>query len=162
MFHFPVADFLTTSHSKNSISSYLHSIKSYFETNSKIAPIFVTDNSWALIGAVFDAINSCDASIYINWCYEVLIKYPGNESLKKMMKTRLVICSTHYLKNFIKDIRKKSGNNKSLQITVSFAFTLLQDCISIEQFDCYLSDIFNLLNNPEWDQTVENSLRVYI
>lgn len=41
-----------------------------------------------------------------------------------------------------------------------YGFTLLQDCLSIEQFDLYLSDLFNLFNNPIFDESVEESLKV--
>jgi hypothetical protein len=65
-----------------------------------------------------DAFNATDTSKYIDWCYQLLIRFSNdpdkNKALRTMMKTRLIICSTHYLKNLIKDIKKIEKKNKDL------------------------------------------------
>ena len=60
----------------DTISEYLFGLNNILTRLSiDIAPIIVTDNSWALIGAVMKAFNSCDTSKYINWCYDILIEF---------------------------------------------------------------------------------------
>lgn len=75
------ADFITTCHTSVNVSKYLTSIKNLMTDNREItnatqfliAPIVVTDFSWALINGVQDSFNRCDISHYLHWCYQVLI-----------------------------------------------------------------------------------------
>ena len=62
----PLAQFFTTQHSTHSISRYLLSIKNNFlkscankSDSFALAPIIVTDESWASINAISDIFNNC-------------------------------------------------------------------------------------------------------
>lgn len=143
------------------ISNYLSSIKDLLEKRSlPIASIVVTDNSWALIGAVMKTFNNTDPGKYLIWAYHLLVKDARLQlQLSSYMKTRLVICSTHYLKNLIKEtknIKTESGNKK----TFIFCFTLLQDSTTIEQMKLYLKRIFLVFNSRFFTKSVDNSIKV--
>jgi hypothetical protein len=69
----PVADFITTCQTIQSITKHLTSIKFYVEQHGEsVAPIIVTDNSWALIGAVMNTFNNNDTAKYLHWAYDLL------------------------------------------------------------------------------------------
>lgn len=92
-FILPIAEFFTTSQTMDTIAEYLFSLINILTRLSiDIAPIIVTDNSWALIGAVMRVFNSCDTSKYINWCYEILIEFARYYSLYQENLIYLEIC----------------------------------------------------------------------
>lgn len=61
---------------------------------------------------------------------------------------------------FFNLIKIEKRSNDFLSITITFAFTLLQDCTTIERFNQNLLDIYNLFNNPSFDESVEKSKKV--
>lgn len=142
----PFAEFATESHTTNSISKYLLSIKGNCKT---IAPFMVVDESWALINSVIQTFNGCSPLAYINWTWDVL-----NSDLQKqnsahdLLNTRLFLCHTHLFKNVIKkttDILKslKRKNSTKIKSLFQFCFTLLQNSQYLQEFDenlelCYL------------------------
>lgn len=160
----PVAEFVSTSQTMDSISEKLYSIKNILTSHSvELAPLICTDNSWTLIGAVMKAFNGLTTSLYINWCYDVLVKFSKDNKnlgeLREIVNTRLVICSVHYLKNFIKEV-KKNTKNKTLRHAITFSMSLLQECHSLEDFNKFLFDIFNIFSNQTYAPSVSNSLKV--
>jgi hypothetical protein len=95
----------------NAITEKLFAIKLLFSANKiEIAPIIVTDNSWAIIGAVLRAFNNMDAAHYLDWCYKVLFTFANDKDTlnqcRSLVSTRIVLCSTHFLKNLIKELKK--------------------------------------------------------
>ena len=71
----PVAEFITTDQSIKSISSYLHNIDYNIQENRKykdlkIAPIIITDFSWALINSVLMVFNKMTIKEYLDWCFQ--------------------------------------------------------------------------------------------
>ncbi len=75
---FSLAEFLTTAHDSHSISGYLSTIK--LDINQvlpkrlsfQVAPIIVTDFTWALINAVMKVFNNFTTDVYINWCFDIV------------------------------------------------------------------------------------------
>lgn len=124
-------------------------IKHIVKRNSQLPEVICTDNSWALINACLNAFNGLDPLQYLTWCFRVLISHSADKSLKLAYK-RHIICSTHYLKNLIKELKKKS-NNQFLRSAIIFSFALLMDCSDIKQFNEYLQHIFVLFNS-EWKE----------
>lgn len=82
-----LVDFVTTSHSTVNITKYLTSFRNLLtgpreSTQINIAPIVVTDQSWALINAVQESFNKCNIHHYLSWCYQVLIVESSNNLLR--------------------------------------------------------------------------------
>ena len=71
----------------------MHSIQNAFIFHStsffKIAPIMVTDFSWALIRSAMRIFNNCDPYDYLNWTYEILIQYGENDTKNKYSKFKI-------------------------------------------------------------------------
>jgi hypothetical protein len=159
----PVFEFLTTSQTITTISQYLTLALSYINKNMNsywgehksrinIAPIIVTDFSWALINSVNQVFNGMSFIGYLNYCYEILIKEKRNECLK----VRLHLCSVHFLKVIIKHINPSI--NSRVKKAFLFSFTLLQNCSTIEEFETVLYHIFQVFNTKQKTNYVINSL----
>ena len=154
----PLTEFITTANDSKSISSYLADVK--MELLKKIptragafqlAPIIVTDFCWGLINSVMESFNNCTATIYINWCYEILFKKDQTIILASVIKTIFQLCAVHFLKLIINKIRKikplgNEDDDKKIQNFFIFAFTLLQNSTTIEEFSNNLKDIYNIFN----------------
>ena len=156
----PIAEFVTTAHDSVSITKYLFSIRKILENSLNankrfiLPPIVVTDFSWALITAVLEAFNNCSVINYLNWTFDVILKYSENNQLNQIMKTRIIICQTHIFKAvvhktniFIEQRRSKELNyDKYNQIKklFLFCFTILQNSICLDDFNIALHDIFNI------------------
>ena len=93
-----------------------------------------------------DAINKCNLAHYINWCFDILIQHKEEKSLFLVMKTKLALCSTHFLKSFIKKVKKIDKEKSDAAKTIIFCFSLLQNSISIEQFDDCLLHTYRIFN----------------
>lgn len=161
-----IADFVTTSQTTHTISKYFLAIKHILDIYSHkqfaIAPIIVSDFSWAIINSVCEIFNRCDSAKYINWTYEVLIKHKKTEfadKLNGLMITRPIICSTHLLKNVV-DKCNKITSSKDLKNALIFSFSLLQECNTIEQIDFYLENIYIIFNSPFFDESVDRSIKI--
>lgn len=107
----PVFEFITTSHSEDSLAKFLSSLRrrlrreipsqKYFS----LAPIVVMDFSWASINSVLDAFNLCNIDQYIRWSFDVLFK---RGHVTEAIKVIIYLCSTHMLKltsNKVKNIQ---------------------------------------------------------
>ena len=145
----PVAEFITTSHSINSIVSYLIMIKNILEQNISlktsyvVAPIIVVDHSWALIGAVLRAFNNTSVLMYLFIVFDIIVKKENKEV--GMVLTKIYICSTHMLKIIITKTKNVSGSKKAKNALI-FSFTLLQNSTTLESFDLILENIYNIFN----------------
>lgn len=156
----PFAEFISTGHDQTTISKYLQMIKLKCENNSiKIANTIIVDQSWALINAVMISFNNCHISNYLNWCFIILFNKTDDKELKNLMKIRLFLCSTHFLKNFIKK-SKSISCKRNVQKTFVLMLTLIQNSSTIKQIDDYLINIHNVFNNKYLDTTVLYSLDV--
>lgn len=143
----PFAEFATNSHTVCNISKYLSVIKN---NNKYIAPFIVVDESWALISSVMETFNGCSALSYINWTWDVIhTDFNSNRNLHCFMKTRLFLCHTHLFKNIIRKTNKiisekKSKNSMAIKSLFQFCFTLLQNSISMDEFENLLLKCFLL------------------
>ena len=156
----PIAEFVTTSHDSVNITKYLFSIKKIFENslNSKrrfvVPPIVVTDFSWALIIAVLEAFNNCSVISYLQWTYDVLVKYSENQQLNQLMKTRIIICQTHIFKAVVektnsyienrRSIDKSYDKNNKIKKFFLFCFTVLQNSTCLNEFNEFIQDIYQI------------------
>lgn len=143
----PIAEFVTTGHTALDISQYLQKF-SHFLDNSKLsfAPVIVTDFSYSLINAIMDAVNKCNLTHYVNWCFDILINHKDDANLRSVMKTRLILCSTHFLKSFIKKIKQIEKNKSKVSNTFILCFSLLQNSLTIEEFNERLLSIHEMFN----------------
>ena len=156
----PIAEFITTAHDSVSITKYLFSIKKIFENSMNpnkrfiVPPLIVTDFSWALITAILEAFNNCSVINYLNWTFDVILKYSENIKLNQLMKTRIIICQTHIFKavvqktNVIIEKRRISEKNYDDKNTIKklflFCFTILQNSTHLDEFNEALRDIFRI------------------
>jgi hypothetical protein len=148
----PIGEFVTTSHSSNSISNKLSIIRdtlvdNYPTRNEKSYPdIVVVDFSWASIHAINKTFNyNCSILSYLEWTHEILVLNKPNHLLKIMNNTIIYLCSVHILKNIIKKAKSINVEEKVRKAFV-FCFALLQNSINIENFDFILFHVFKLFN----------------
>ena len=149
----PLAEFMTTSHLQSNITKYLLSIKNKFDENDILLPkIIVTDFSWALINSVCIIFNNCSLGEYLNWCYEELLGINKLENQKKRMVIPY-LCSTHFLKIFIKKSKEITQDENIRQSFLLF-FSLILNSVSLKQIENYLINMITLFNSPYIDETV--------
>jgi hypothetical protein len=97
-----VAEFFTTSHSSLSITNELNFIRDTLITKivsikkKPLAPVVVTDFSWALINAVINSLNKCSILQYLNWSFDYLVLKKQN--LANVMPVILYLCAVHFLR----------------------------------------------------------------
>ena len=156
----PVFEFVTTSHTSESISKYIKFSVNRIQQNPgrgqlfSVAPIVVMDFSFAILNGVLDSINKCSLTEYIQFCFELIF---NKKTDIKMYPTFIYLCSTHYLKNIIKKTKPfKSSVNQDVINQLIFGFTLLQNSISQQEIE---NNIINIFNNKYFDQTVDYSLK---
>ena len=172
----PIFEWISTSHTQTTISSYLFLIKEQCLLYKKLAgkkvlfpfaPIIVTDFSFALINSILKIFNNCSMEEYLQKTFDIIIKKSTPPSF---FKTMIYLCSTHFLHNFIKKTKKltvikdslhliqtkdrkfKAIENRKLQKgkkALIYSFTLLQNATSIEEFNIYLENIYILFNQPK-------------
>jgi hypothetical protein len=166
----PFCEWFSTSHSQSSISQFLFTLKNillkYASISTKkllfkFAPIVVTDFSFALLNSVLVVFN-CEMRrrtddnkhemlVYLEIAFELLV-LNKNDRFENLI-TLIYICSTHYLYNFIKKVKKvttpkEKKNNKneehsnSLKRCAIFCFSLLINAISLTEFETYLKNIY--------------------
>ena len=156
-FIFPVAEFISTGHDSQTISAYLTLIKIELQRtipksfSFKIAPIIVTDFCWGQINAVMSVFNNCEADVYVNWCFEILLRKKTSTIFLNVMKVILHICSAHFIKLIIKKVRKikkfkDEKKDQKLQNAFIFNFSLLQNAVTVEEFKMNLKHTFNIFN----------------
>ncbi len=141
----------------------MQTTKHLYEKHSQPAEAFcsivVTDFSYALINSILMAFNNCQLSHYIMWTYHVLIQFPDQvDKIGNIMKIKIYICSVHFLKSFISKV-KKIEKNKTVAKSFIFAFSLLQNSVTIKQFDTNLWHIYNLFGNRFMNHSTYNSLK---
>ena len=155
----PIALFLTTEHTTSSISQYLLNIKAKFllcSTNNDsfpVAPIVVTDESWAIINAVCNIFNNTSIQSYIKWTYQVLIEFEDNIHIRTVMNTKLFLCHVHFLHNAIKKIRHLNLEKESQDIFI-YGFIALQNCQDILSFKSIYKSLFVLFNIENCDADI--------
>lgn len=154
------AEFISTAHDQDNISKYLQIIRLMCETNSiNKTNTIITDQSWALINAVMISFNNFHLSNYLNWCFIILFKKTEDKELINLMSIRLYLCSTHFLKNFIKKT-KIIACKSYVKKTFIFMVTLIQNAATVKQIENYMINIHNVFNNKYLDPTVIYSLNL--
>jgi hypothetical protein len=175
---FPLAEFISTAHDSHTISGYLYSIKLELERTIpkpgfQIAPIIVTDFSWALLNAVCTVFNNCSIGFYIRWCFEMMFKKKKSLLIFNSMKVRLHLCGAHFLKLVIQKVKRikkydenvKDPNlkkhNKLMNIKIQkafiFSFVLLQNSAKIDDFIENLKNVYQMFNVSHWSEKVKQS-----
>ena len=86
--------------------------------------------------------------MYLDWCFDVLI---NRCILINLMNTIIYICAAHFLKLIVKEIKKiKKYNlkkhNNILRKYSTFAFSILQNSITIEEFNENIKHAYNIFN----------------
>lgn len=90
------------------------------------------------------------------------------------LPARIHLCAAHFLKNMVRKPKKVSLENaylksqnersqkpaifKEIRKVFIFSFTLIQNCICLDQAKLYLQNIYNVFNNQSDDETVAYSL----
>ena len=156
----PLAEFVLTHHDIINISRNLLLIKESLlcYSNAIIAPIIVTDFSWALVNSVLKVFNNCTMLQYLNWAYDVCKAPERTESVLGFeMVCNLYLCSTHFLKSFINKV-KPFKLNRHQRRTIVYSFSLLQNCTTLSEFDYIFINVFNIYNNEFLNEKCRDSL----
>ena len=119
----------------------------------------------ALINSVLISFNQMNLPQYLEWAYNYLKpknkfkpKYTSTNFMEMENITKIYLCSTHFLKNFIKKAKRNKTVHSHIIKTLIYSFTLLQNSSSLEQIENYLINIYYIFNNPHFDSTVKYSL----
>lgn len=157
----PVFEFITTSHTSESIAKYITYGISRINQNPgtdkvfSLAPIIVMDFSYAIINGVLNSCNNCSLTKYIDYCYNLLKK----NDFTNYMPTHIYLCSTHFLKSMIKKTKLyRNKENGYLINTFIFSFSLIQNAITMDEVENNFLNVVNLFNSKYKNQTVEYSL----
>ena len=153
----PIAEFFTTGHDSHTIRSYLDLVRNALEKSIttysyQVAPIVVTDFSWAIINAACNSFNNCTIDIYIKWCYDIIVS--NKIWLFNSITTIISLCYSHFIKLVSKKIKKvkkynsKLNNNKLREVAL-YSCSALQQSTSIEEFNENIKDSFNIFNIKE-------------
>lgn len=74
------------------------------------------------------------------------------------MKTRSILCASHFLKNLIIKAKKITDSKKVRKCFV-FMFTLIQNSRTIEELSQNLEHVFIIFNKKTFDEKVRVSLQ---
>ena len=155
-----IYDFVTTDNTQTSLECFMLNFKSFVQRyvpfNQIIPEYIVTDYSWALINSVLFVFNNCNSMQYLIWAFDYLMK--ENTIFRDYeMPTKIYICSTHFLKTVIKDVKSTNATEKQKKAFI-FSFSLLQNSTSLKDFDETLKNILNVFFRDYIDQFFLNSL----
>lgn len=157
-----IFSFVTTCQNVQSVSKYLKYLSYTYELNKiRTSPLIVVDFSWVLINSIMDTFNKCSIGQYLEWSFRSLLPKEA-EFLVNLFNgsvfIRLYLCSFHFLKSMRKKLKniEKQFDKRSVNAFM-YCFTLLKNCISLQQFENYLMNIYNLFNNKYFDSTVKRS-----
>ncbi|CAF0888839.1 unnamed protein product [Brachionus calyciflorus] len=159
----PIGEFISTDNTMRSISKFLRNIYEILKENNKgtessIAPIIVTDFSWALMNSVLNVFNNMDMNEYLEWCFKKIFGESDNEE-RCAVGTRLYLCSTHFLKSLVRKVKKFNLELKFKNLFI-FCFALLQNSVSIQYFLNILINVHNVYLNPLKTKSVVYSLEI--
>ena len=158
-----MAEFVTTSHTHISISSYFFLVKKYFEKYMKrnasfiFAPVMVTDFSWTLISSIIEAFNSMTVIQYLKYCFEILVHKKDSSTLK----TIIYLCAAHFIKLVVKKVKKTEPHlNHEVKKCFVYCFSLLQNSTSLIEFEDSFINIVKMFNSPTINTTSSNSINI--
>jgi hypothetical protein len=158
----PLGEWVSTAATSINTSSMLFKIKQYIQLNLDdnkliVASIIVVDFNWASINSIMYVCNDMPLIVYLIKSFAHLQKKAINSNEKFQINTRLYLCSFHFLKNMLKNAKKKC---KDKYILKSFAFTvtLLQNSTDLEQFVESLRCIFFFFNSQYHSRSYLKSL----
>jgi hypothetical protein len=149
----PVAEFISTIQNSTWISSNLFFIKTMMIENVRnknkiaIAPVMVTDMSWALINAIHEAFNNCSIVQYLKWSYDVVTARNINFDMHSLMRVRTYLCSVHFLKIMKTHAKSKlhgieKERQKNILKTFLFSFSILQNSKTLDEFEDNFKDFY--------------------
>ena len=73
------------------------------------------------------------------------------------MPTQIQICAAHFLKLIVKKIKKLKINEETKKIGI-YCFTLLQNAVTLEDFQRLLINIYNVLNQKNYSKSCIESI----
>ncbi|CAF0907232.1 unnamed protein product [Brachionus calyciflorus] len=150
----PIIEFLTTNHTTANISKFLFSIKYILESlgpdKNCLAKIIVTDFSWPLIKSILDVFNKMSVIEYLVWSFDFINSLYNETNDANELECVIYLCSTHFLKNIIKQVNKTKTIEKAKKALI-FSFTLLQNSTTLQQIEDYLINIFTMFNSRYLD-----------
>lgn len=119
----PIYDFISTSHNSLTVSKYLMTFKKKIEMvapagSLKIAPIIVVDFSWPFINSILEVFSSCTIELYLETMFKLIVEKEKELPFLKVIKTRVYLCSTHFLKMIVTKERKIESNNRITKIFI--------------------------------------------
>ena len=165
----PIFEFLTTAHDATNIGTYLYRIKNVLSSNMPakshiIAPVVVVDFSRALINSVLSIFNNCSLDDYLKWSFDFIVR--KNVHIFGVMRTKIFLCAAHIIKNVVKDYTKVEKTNRfskrikfNIKITFLHCFSLLQNSLSITEFNIHLKHTYLIFNSKKLTFFTQQSIR---
>ena len=148
----PVAQFFTTEHTTLSISRFLMSINNTFKHCHKsstdsfsIAPVIVTDESWAMINAINQIFNNVSTANYIMWTFQAIVEYPLNFDISLALNVSPILCHVHFLKNAVRKVKMLNLEKNAKKIFI-YGFIGLQNSTDIKEFNELLICLHTIFN----------------
>ncbi|CAF0933384.1 unnamed protein product, partial [Brachionus calyciflorus] len=134
----PIGDFFTPANDALNIQLNLTRIQQTFLKYKKTynPSVIVTDFSWASINALLRTFLNCDIIQYLKISFEKAIHFDNSHDY--VFKTKIYLCSTHFLKNVIDDFDYRTSRIKiSSKVRHCFiiCFTMLQNSETINEFN---------------------------
>ena len=159
----PISDFFSSANDSLSIQLNLIRIKNSFQNHKNNLPsIIVTGFSWANINAILRAFLNCDIIQYLKISYKKCVL--KDNSYNHYLKPLIYLCATHFLKNIIEKldeklkIRKRNKVNDKVKSGFIFCFSILQNSLTIDEFNDNLQDFFNIFSQKKLNQSLVESL----
>ena len=166
----PIAEFFSSGHDSQTISSFLNLVKDVLEkkmpkNSFQWSPIIVTDFSWALINAACRTFNNVTIESYIYWCADILINQ--QKWLFYSMSTILILCYSHFIKLIAKKIKKikkfsSKKNNSKLHKIALYTCAVLQKSSNMQDFSFNLKNAYNIFNTKYNSKQKQNSVKALI
>lgn len=167
----PLADFVTTSQTTLSVSTFLNQIRFYlqkyyslcnqkFKPSFEDPPIMVMDRSMVLLNSTLEVFNHITYQDLLKITYACLVK--GDFTNFNKIKTFPYWDSIHLMRSFIKKSKKIRHFQKEFEAMACkfsvFCFCLLQTTTSIEDFQRIFLDIYNVFNQQNKNASFLDSI----
>ncbi|CAF0937448.1 unnamed protein product [Brachionus calyciflorus] len=96
---------------------------------------------------------------YLKWSFGFINSSYNEINDVKEPECVIYLCSTHFIKNIIKQANKTIANEKAKRAII-FCFTLLQNSSSLQQIEDYLVNIYNIFNSRYLDRVTTFSIGI--
>ena len=154
---FPVAEMLSSSHTKVTVEHFLNSIVHQLQkisTGRVIPSVVETDFSWALIQAVLQSVNHQDIVMYLRLAWKVLTsKKPWPAGV-----TKVHICCAHFMHLMSRNLKRVCSDKGLRQYTLHCTGLLVMSK-TLSSASSILKDVYLVLGENLMTKSVSDAHR---